>query len=447
MSQLPSSKSAIEQAKLKPLKGSPKLIISETVSKQITKLCQKYPNVEWSGVMYHTVTGNYTDPDNFIMTAEYILLMDVGSSAYTEYSFSDPSFAEALSEKPELMEMKMGHIHSHNTMGVFFSGTDADELMDNAVNYNYYLSLIVNNFGKMVARIAIIATIANSESTVSYVDIDGNAIVQTLPGKPEEKVTFYYDCDITVNGVEYNDSFFDMRMEVISAKTRIINPPVVGFGYGRTFPSTLPANTAKDVKTTDDKKKKIKASAFRKNLDDSCCTSIVVIGSVLGNRFDVIRHTNQADFNTSINFLKFWLRPVVVAIEDSTFDKVNVFTSNVLVNTFEPYILTDAAEKMFVEIVREKRSIESTITDFMAFCTENDNRENTVALLKGLFDYVNNTIVVGQRSLSAINTLIAEEAETYGLELILRKGKFCLMTSEEEMAAQIEDSYPNFMGE
>ncbi len=441
MSHLPSSKSAIEQAKLKPLKGSPKLIISETVSKQITKLCQKYPNVEWSGVMYHTVTGNYTDPDNFIMTAEYILLMDVGSSAYTEYSFSDPSFAEALSEKPELMEMKMGHIHSHNTMGVFFSGTDSDELMDNAVNYNYYLSLIVNNFGKMVARIAIIATITGSESSVSFVDIEGNSIIQTIPGKPEEKVTFYYDCDITVNGVEYNDSFFDMRMEVISAKTRIINPPVVGYGYGRTFPSHITANTVKDEKKTDDKKKKIKAGAFKKNLDEACEANVQLIGSVLGTQFVVNEFTGQADFNTTINFMKFWLRPIVVAIEDTTFDKVNVLISNTLINSFEPFLSTDALEIMFIEIVKQKRSLESTITDFTSFCNEFDNRANTIAILKGLIDYINNTITVEKRSLSALNSIIAEEGETYGLELVLRNGKFNLYSSEEIMANEIEDSY------
>lgn len=45
-----------------------------------------------------------------------------------------------------LEECRIGHIHSHNTMGVFFSGTDWGELEDNAPNHNYYLSLIVNNF-------------------------------------------------------------------------------------------------------------------------------------------------------------------------------------------------------------------------------------------------------------------------------------------------------------
>ena len=42
-------------------------------------------------------------------------------------------------------QWKVGHIHSHNVMRVFFSGTDMDELHDNAPSHNFYVSLIVNN--------------------------------------------------------------------------------------------------------------------------------------------------------------------------------------------------------------------------------------------------------------------------------------------------------------
>jgi hypothetical protein len=39
------------------------------------------------------------------------LLLDKGTSGYTEYDFSSPSFTEALMETPELMEWSMSHVH------------------------------------------------------------------------------------------------------------------------------------------------------------------------------------------------------------------------------------------------------------------------------------------------------------------------------------------------
>ena len=55
---------------------------------------------------------------------------------------------------PEVLEWQQGLIHSHNHMGVFFSGTDMDELISSAKNYNQYFSLICNNRMEYCAKIA-----------------------------------------------------------------------------------------------------------------------------------------------------------------------------------------------------------------------------------------------------------------------------------------------------
>ena len=191
-----------------------KLILSQTVIDQIKYLCSKMPLVEWSGVLYHTSEGDLQNPEQFTCKAEYILLLDKGTSGYTEYDFSSPSFTEALMEKPELMEWSMSHIHSHNNMAVFFSATDNEELTDNAPNYNYYLSLIVNNKNEYCARIAFIGEIEGR--TIKFKDRHG---VEQMISSPNKQVTFYYEMEIFAESSNLIDDFFVRQYKkVIAAK-------------------------------------------------------------------------------------------------------------------------------------------------------------------------------------------------------------------------------------
>ena len=99
--------------------------------------------------------------------AEDIIPMDKGSQGATEYEYNKKSmfdtskfddkhidYVESMcDEHPEVLEWKVGHIHSHNNMGVFFSGVDMKELEDNAKSHNFYLSLVVNNKMETVAKV------------------------------------------------------------------------------------------------------------------------------------------------------------------------------------------------------------------------------------------------------------------------------------------------------
>ena len=99
--------------------------------------------------------------------AEDIIPMDKGSQGATEYEYNKKSmfdtskfddkhidYIESMcDEHPEVLEWKVGHIHSHNNMGVFFSGVDIKELEDNAKSHNFYLSLVVNNKMETVAKV------------------------------------------------------------------------------------------------------------------------------------------------------------------------------------------------------------------------------------------------------------------------------------------------------
>ena len=188
-----------------------KLILSEKVVQQIKYLCSKMPTVEWSGVLYHSSEGDIQNPETFICKAEYILLLDKGSAAYTEYDFSSSNFTEALFEKPELMDLSMAHIHSHNNMNVFFSGTDNEELTDNAPNYNYYLSLIVNNKNEYCAKIAFVGEIEGR--TIRFKNKKGE---QQEIVSPTKQCTFNYDMEIVTENSNLIDEFFIKQYDKIA---------------------------------------------------------------------------------------------------------------------------------------------------------------------------------------------------------------------------------------
>lgn len=93
--------------KLSEKKG--KVVITSSFHNQIKYLCSKINTVEWSGILYHTSEGELENPETFVCKPQHILLMDKGTSGFTEYDFSSPLFMDGLHDKPELMTMTAGH--------------------------------------------------------------------------------------------------------------------------------------------------------------------------------------------------------------------------------------------------------------------------------------------------------------------------------------------------
>ena len=134
---------------------------------KIQYLCTRINEVEWSGILLYSVKGSIKEPEKMELHAEDIIPMDKGSAGATEYEYNKKSmfdtskfddkhidYIDAMcDEHPEVLEWKVGHIHSHNNMGVFFSGVDIKELEDNAKSHNFYLSLVVNNKMETVAKV------------------------------------------------------------------------------------------------------------------------------------------------------------------------------------------------------------------------------------------------------------------------------------------------------
>ena len=77
---------------LKEGKSIFKMIIPSDVEAKIRHICGVIHDVEWSGVLFYTYSGNM-DEGNFEITCKDIYVMDIGSGAYTEYN-EHPSILE-----------------------------------------------------------------------------------------------------------------------------------------------------------------------------------------------------------------------------------------------------------------------------------------------------------------------------------------------------------------
>lgn len=226
----------VERLKAIPSKQTIKTVVTIDVYNKMKYLCEKISQVEWSGVLFYTVEGSIKDPKNMVITMQNILPLDKGTSGYTEYTL-DERLTNFMMDNPEHLGYKIGHIHSHNTMSVFFSGTDMEELTENASSHNYYFSFIVNNKMEMTAKVGQSVT-TESKTYVKALDDNGETYVSEV--MEESKHVLTYDCVIHNNHVAVEDEIFKANVEEIMKPKPI--PTSQGFGMGFRQGSTKPTS-------------------------------------------------------------------------------------------------------------------------------------------------------------------------------------------------------------
>ena len=109
----------VRTRKIVDIQGQPKLILTDELIAKISLFhVMVKDNTEWSGVLiYETVTGDYKDPANWEIKATDMILMDVGSAAYTEYEFDEKDTYSFDKYTDAMIEGKnIGHIHTHHSM-------------------------------------------------------------------------------------------------------------------------------------------------------------------------------------------------------------------------------------------------------------------------------------------------------------------------------------------
>lgn len=191
-----------------------KLIIPSDIISQITYLHSSIGKTEWSGILlYDVISGNPSEPSEFVLKAKHIFLMDIGNSIYTEYE-TDGDIVDIYDNIEEAMNLKIGHIHTHHNESAFFSGTDMNELMQNVDKHNYYLSFVVNFSGNYIAKVAFLSE-KQTTSWMSFVDDHGQP--KKFKKETSEKIMVVINMDIHL---EYNNKFFYERIAKVKDKKK-----------------------------------------------------------------------------------------------------------------------------------------------------------------------------------------------------------------------------------
>jgi len=212
----------------------------ENILHKIKFLCRAISKVEWSGILLYTVEGSIKKPKTVKIILKDIIPMQKGSAGYTEYYYNEKRrdnsgyedrMIDYFNDNPEAFEedWRVGQIHSHNSMGTFFSGTDMGELEDNSASHDFYLSLIVNNWMDFVAKIAFRAS-EGTKTIIKYQALDekGNPYTFKSPQKEEKKEKlFVYDCDVQPPEevkLKVDSTFSDSVTDIIKKASTPIAP-------------------------------------------------------------------------------------------------------------------------------------------------------------------------------------------------------------------------------
>jgi len=205
-----------KEEKIKPsifnVKKEPTLTISQRLQNQILYYHSLIGKTEWSGVLfYKELKGSINDLDNLELYATELYLQDIGSSAYTEYT-NDESVVDMFDRVKDGMELRRGHIHTHHSMGAYFSGTDDEELYENAEHYDYYLSLIVDFKGDYCAKISIPAEDSCREITVKNTSIKIKV--------PTKKEVLSLDVDVSLESDEIDDIRYKEVSKIVAERNK-----------------------------------------------------------------------------------------------------------------------------------------------------------------------------------------------------------------------------------
>lgn len=201
-----------------------KLIITDRLQKIIDSLHNKVGATEWSGILFYKLTkGNIKNLKNLEFTADFLYPMNIGSHAYTEFDYSG-EIMNAYDLYEEGLESSTAMVHSHHTMSAFFSGTDTSELLDNAKNFNYYLSLIVNFAKEPVCKIAFPSKGSNTIET--FIKGSNGELIKVKSVEDAELIIIG-DLDVILpEEIKVEDWVIDRVKALKEAKIKIETPKI-----------------------------------------------------------------------------------------------------------------------------------------------------------------------------------------------------------------------------
>ena len=243
------------------LKTIGKIVIPKDVQDIIDSLHRLVGAKEWSGILFYEKTsGDVKNMKDLVFTAKFIYPMDIGSTSYTEHDYSG-DLINAYDLKEGLESCNTGIIHSHHSMGSFFSGTDTSELKDNAKNFNFYLSLIVNFDGKYCCKVAFPSKTTTTEIHTIKNEEGKDILLKT---EKDDVSIIIGDIDVETNIIEIEEEkWISDRIKELSKPKTIyyhnMHDDDYGYGhqgvlnYGNSFNHKTVTNSFSKKKTAKEK--------------------------------------------------------------------------------------------------------------------------------------------------------------------------------------------------
>ena len=111
----------------------------------MTYFLNRFPSEEWSGPAWYKpiLKKGEKFPVGFELVHFHPVDLGHGTATTIEAGDTAKILTKTWKEYPETEKCMMGIIHSHHTMGAFFSGTDKSCIEDNAPQENFYCSTVV----------------------------------------------------------------------------------------------------------------------------------------------------------------------------------------------------------------------------------------------------------------------------------------------------------------
>lgn len=210
----------MEKIQLQKQETHYQLRISDKLEKKIRVLCNKFPNTEWSGILFYSHTGSFLD-NNISFVADDLLFMDTGYSATTEFYLDEANIGSYIIDH-DLFGCQCGLIHSHHSMQAFFSGQDSAMLEQEGSSRNHFLSLVVNNSGKYVACVTVKEVFEHAITTKSYYRTFNDELIKSGINESNQtsEIIKVYDLDVIVHNTLFCDDYDELMATIIECDAK-----------------------------------------------------------------------------------------------------------------------------------------------------------------------------------------------------------------------------------
>lgn len=372
-----------------------KIVIPEEVEAKIRHLCSAVYNTEWSGKLFYRPKGTIDD-GNFEVECVDILVMDIGSSTFTEYADSPDIIAYMADHDLLDGDIQEGLIHSHHSMQAYFSGTDQNTLKLEGNDSNHFVSLIVNNRGDYVAAVTrkiVIETqkkIISENTTTEYYDTyggqriilrDGVRTLTQSEGLDRDVDIEWYDLEVVKPTMQSAYVELDERlMEIKSRKPRgtvVYEPTALANSF-------LP-KTPKQLSLFDLNNDLESEYHYRKDIVDSLLVQLITgspfatnnvteLKSLVANLdiryeqrfglFDGTAHPNVVEETLKNNHqsVEYWLSGLIETLLEAKDYELAKQLQKENVHDCESYMMSVLASDLTREIVKLKSCTNQTAT-------------------------------------------------------------------------------------